>query len=122
MKKLPETEFKIMKVAWESDPPITTGLIMESIGNENNWKIQTVVSLMNRLTERGFLRSEKKGKERLYYPIVEKDDYLHFETVHFMKLYHKNSIMNLVGTLYKSDTISNEDLASLLKWVEEKRD
>ena len=122
MKRLPETEFKIMKVAWESSPPITTSLIMESIGNENNWKIQTVVSLMNRLIERGFLRSEKKGKERLYYPIVQKDDYLHFETTHFMKLYHKNSVMNLVSTLYKSDTISNEDLDDLLKWVKEKRD
>ena len=122
MKRLPETEFKIMKVAWESNPPITTGLIMESIGNENNWKIQTVVSLMKRLTERGFLRSEKKAKERFYYPTVEKDAYLSFETEQFMKLYHKNSFMNLVGTLYKSDTISNEDLASLIKWVEEKRD
>jgi len=122
MKKLPEAEFEIMKIVWESNPPITTGIIMREMGNGKGWKIQTVVSLMQRLTERGFLRSEKKGKERFYYPIVEKDAYLSFETEHFMKLYHKNSFMNLVGTLYKSDTISNEDLASLIKWVEEKRD
>ncbi|KOP78477.1 transcriptional regulator [Lysinibacillus sp. FJAT-14745] len=122
MKKLPEAEFEIMKIVWESNPPITTGIIMREIGNEKGWKIQTVVSLMQRLTERGFLRSEKNGKERFYYPIVEKDAYLSFETEHFMKLYHKNSFMNLVGTLYKSDSISNEDLASLIKWVEEKRD
>ncbi len=119
---MPEAEFEIMKIVWESNPPVTTGIIMNEIENVKGWKIQTVVSLMKRLTERGFLRSEKKGKERFYYPIVEKDAYLSFETENFMKHYHKNSFMNLVGTLYKSDTISNEDLASLIKWVEEKRD
>ena len=122
MKRLPETEFEVMKIVWESNPPITTGIIMERIGNEKGWKIQTVVTLMKRLTERGFLRSEKQGKERLYYPTIEKDAYLSFETEHFMKLYHKKSVLNLVNTLYKSDHISDEDLASLLKWVEEKRD
>ena len=122
MKRLPETEFEVMKIVWESHPPITTGIIMEQIGQEKGWKIQTVVTLMKRLTERGFLRSEKQGKERLYYPLIEKEAYLGFETEHFMELYHKKSVLNLVNTLYKSDHISDEDLASLLKWVEEKRD
>lgn len=122
MKRLPETEFEVMKIVWESNPPITTGFVMEKIGNEKGWKIQTVVTLMKRLTERGFLRSEKHGKERFYYPIVEKDAYLSFETEHFMELYHKKSFMNLINTLYKSENISDADLDSLLKWVEEKRD
>lgn len=122
MEKLPEAEFKIMNIVWEQTPPITTSKIMEKLGGEQGWKIQTVVTLMKRLTQRGFLRSEKHGKERLYYPIIEKEDYLNFETRHFMELYHKNSFMNLINTLYKSDSISDEELDFLLKWVEEKRD
>ena len=90
MKRLPETEFEVMKVVWESNPPITTGIIMEKIGHEKGWKIQTVVTLMKRLTERGFLRSEKQGKERFYYPLIEKDAYLRFETEHFMSSIIKN--------------------------------
>ena len=35
---------------------------------------------MLRLVERGFLRSEKHGKERTYFPLVSKEDYLKFET------------------------------------------
>lgn len=58
MKKLPDTEFDIMKTVWTNKPPITTTIIMEQLGKEKDWKIQTVVSLMNRLVERGFLRSE----------------------------------------------------------------
>jgi BlaI family transcriptional regulator, penicillinase repressor len=120
MKRLPEAEFEIMKIVWTSSPPVTTGMIMGEIAGGKSWKIQTVVSLMQRLTERGFLRSEKKGKERFYYPMVKKDDYLSYETEYFMKLYHKNSFMNLVNTLYKSDNISDEDLDSLLKLVKER--
>ena len=69
MKRLPEREFEVMKIVWESNPPVTTGITMEQIGSEKGWKIQTVVTLMKRLTERGFLRSEKQGQERLYYPM-----------------------------------------------------
>lgn len=55
---MPDAEFDIMKTVWANKPPITTTIIMEQLGKEKDWKIQTVVSLMNRLVERGFLRSE----------------------------------------------------------------
>ena len=64
IKKLPDAEFEVMKVVWANEPPVTTAVIMEQIGKEKEWKIQTIVSLMLRLAERGFLRSEKNGKER----------------------------------------------------------
>lgn len=62
IKKLPDAEFEVMKVVWANEPPVTTAVIMEQIGKEKEWKIQTIVSLMPRLAERGFLRSEKKGR------------------------------------------------------------
>lgn len=33
MKKLPDAEFDIMKVVWANEPPITTNIIMEQLGN-----------------------------------------------------------------------------------------
>ena len=68
-KKLPDTEFEIMKVVWANKPPITTNMIMEALGNEREWKAPTVISLMLRLVEKGFLRTEKNGKERTYFPV-----------------------------------------------------
>ena len=64
MKKLPDAEFDIMKVVWANEPPITTNIIMEQLGNGRSWKAQTVISLMLRLVDRGFLSTEKQGKER----------------------------------------------------------
>ncbi len=33
IKKLPDAEFDIMKVVWANEPPITTNMIMEQLGN-----------------------------------------------------------------------------------------
>ena len=120
MRKLPDAEFDIMKVVWANEPPITTSEIMKQLGNEKEWKIQTVVSLMLRLAERGFLRSEKHGKERMYFPMVEKEDYLKFETGNFIRNFHNNSFLNLVTTLYDGEALSEDDIDELLKWAKER--
>lgn len=121
MKKLPDAEFDIMKVVWANDPPITTNIIMEQLGNEKGWKAQTVISLMLRLVERGFLNTEKRGKERVYYPLISKEDYLKFETSNFMKQYHDNSLLDLVNTLYTDKALTKKDIDELLQWAKERR-
>ena len=121
MKKLPDAEFDIMKVVWAHEPPITTSEIMKQLGNDKKWKIQTVVTLMLRLVERGFLRSEKHGKERTYFSLVSKEDYLKFETGNFMKQFHNNSFFNLVSTLYDDEAVTDADIDELLQWVKERR-
>jgi predicted transcriptional regulator len=121
MKKLPDAEFEVMKVVWSNDPPVTTNIIMDQLGQEKKWKAQTVISLMLRLIERGFLRSEKNGKERIYFPMITREDYLKFETGNFIKQYHNNSFLNLVNTLYDDNTLTDKDIDELLKWVKERR-
>ncbi len=122
LKKLPDTEFEIMKVVWANEPPITTNMVMDQLGNERAWKAPTVISLMLRLVERGFLRTEKNGKERIYFPLVAKEDYLKFETGNFMKQYHENSFLSFINTLYDGKQLSDRDIEELMKWAKERRD
>ncbi len=122
MKKLPDTEFEIMKVVWANEPPITTKIIMEQLGNQRQWKAPTTISLMLRLVKRGFLRTEKNGKERTYFPLIAKEDYLRFETGNFMKQYHENSFLSLVNTLYDGKRLSDHDIEELMKWAKKRRD
>lgn len=121
LKKLPDTEFEIMKVVWANEPPITTNMVMEQLGNERKWKAPTVISLMLRMVEKGFLRTEKIGKERTYFPLVSKEDYLEYETGNFMKLYHENSFLSLVNTLYDGKQLNDSDIEELMKWAKERR-
>jgi len=119
MRKLPDAEFDIMQLVWANEPPITTSDIMKLLGAEREWKIQTVVSLMLRLSEKGFLRSEKHGKERTYFPTISKEDYLKFETGSFLGRFHNNSFLNLVATVYGDESLSDDDIDGLLKWTNE---
>ncbi len=121
-KKLPDAEFDIMKVVWANEPPITTNIIMQQLGNEKEWKAQTVISLLLRLVDRGFIRTEKNGKERTYFPLISKEDYLKFETGDFMARFHENSFASLVATLYDGKKIKDSDLDQLTKWLIERRD
>lgn len=121
-KKLPDAEFEIMRVIWDSTAPITTSLIMERLGKEKEWKAQTIITLMSRLVDRGFLRTEKKSKERTYFPLISKDDYLKLETGDFMDRFHSNSITSLVATLYNDNKLKEKDLDELEQWLKEMRD
>lgn len=118
-KKLPDAEFDIMKVVWANEPPMTTNAIMKQLGKE--WKAQTLISLLFRLVKRGFLRTEKNGKERTYFPLVEREDYLRFESGNFMKQYHDGSFLGLVNTLYDGKVMTDDDLDELGKWIKERR-
>ncbi len=122
MKKLPDAEFDIMKVVWANEPPITTNIIMQQLGNEREWKAQTIISLMLRLVERGFIRTEKNGKERTYFPLISKEDYLKFETGDFMERFHGNSFASLVATLYDGKKIRDSDLDELARWLKDRRE
>ena len=116
--RLPDTEFEIMDYVWAQEPPVTTGMVMDKIGRERGWKIQTVVTLFARLTERGFLRAEKgSGRERWFYPIISREEYLRMETETFVERYHKNSFTSLLSALHR-EQLTEGDLDELSQWLE----
>ena len=121
IKRLPEAEFEVMKAVWAQQPPVTTGVIMTQIGRERGWKPQTLISLMLRLVERGFLRTEKLGKERTYYPLVSREVYLRFETGNFVRQYHDSSLVNLVSTMYAGQALSDREIDELIAWAKQRR-
>lgn len=116
-KKLPEAEFEVMNAIWAGEPPLTTAYLMEAIGNQKNWKAPTLISFLVRLQDRGYIVSEKKGKERYYTPVASKDTYVKSVTADFIEKYHGGSFVNLLNCLYADQTLSDEDIDSLLSWL-----
>jgi len=121
IKRLPDAEFEIMKVIWDSTPPVTTVQIMEKLESGKDWKPQTVLTMLVRLIEKGFLSSERVGRERNYTPAIPEQDYMQIETGDFMKRYSGNSVGSLVKTLYDGQNLSEEDLRELREWLEERK-
>lgn len=121
MRRLPDAELEVMKAIWDNTPPMSTNDVMKVVSNEKNWNISTLLTLLSRLIDRGFLSSEKRGRERIYYPQVEREEYMEYETKNFIKKLHKNSFMSLVNTLYDNNDLTEQDMDELSRWLEEKK-
>lgn len=121
MRRLPDAELEVMKAIWDNAPPMSTNDVMKAISNEKNWNISTLLTLLSRLIDRGFLTSEKRGRERIYFPQVKREEYMEFETKNFIKKLHKNSFMSLVNTLYDSNDLTEQDIDELFQWLEDKK-
>lgn len=121
MKKLSEAEFKVMKILWNNNSPLSTNQIIPQFDDDTNWMPQTVLTLLIRMYNKGFVESERRGKERTFYPLVKKEEYVQEETSTFMKRFHKNSVVTMVNTLYEGESLSQEDLDDLRRYLDEKR-
>lgn len=113
IKRLPDSEFEIMEIIWEGSPPMTTLQIMSKMRPDRDIKLQTLLTMLLRLVEKGFLISERVGRERSFKPIVSKHDYMHVETETFMERHYIKSIGNLITTFYQDRQLSSEDLKEL---------
>ena len=121
VKKLPDAEFQVMKAIWGMAPPVTSASVMEALPPEQaGWKSQTVVTLLSRLQKKGFLRSEKPGKEREYFPTVtQQEEYLQVETQSLVRKFGGTSAPRLVRCLLDDQKLSREDIEELRQWLDQ---
>lgn len=118
-RKLPEAEYDVMVALWSSKvSPVNTAYLMESVGKSKGWKAPTLISFLTRLEDRGFIHSEKKGKERYYYADAKKEEYIRFVTNDFLAKYHGGSFVKMMNLLYENNSLSSEELDEMLKWLQ----
>jgi predicted transcriptional regulator len=122
IKRLPDTEFELMRIIWGNEPPITTARIIEELGEHDGRKPQTVLTMLVRLIEKGFLSSERVGKERNYTPIISEQEYMRAETEDFMSRYRGNSLGSLVKTMYDGKNLSSDEIDELKNWMKEREE
>ncbi len=119
-KRLPDTELEVMLAIWASKPPVTTAHLMKVTGCSHGWKAPTLISFLMRLEDRGYIYSEKKGKERYYYPIAERSLYIKAATTEFVNKYHGGEFISLIRTYYDDKKLSDADIDALLGWLKTK--
>ncbi len=119
-KKLPDAEFEVMQAVWEGNPPVNTAYLMDVVGRGRGWKAPTLISFLVRLEERGYIVSEKRGKERYYTPVAERARYLRVATEQFVQQYHGGSFVRMMDSLYSDKNLSEDDIDELLQWLKSK--
>lgn len=121
-KRLADAEFQVMKAIWNMVPPVTSTQLAEYLPQDKNWKPQTVLTLLTRMEKKGFVSSEKTGKERFYRPLVTEQEYMDYEMQQLRARYDRSPLTAFVSSLYQGDQAKKEELDELERWLEEQDD
>lgn len=70
-----ELEAKVMRRLWEHQP-CSVLCVKEALENERSYSYNTVMTVLTRLVEKGWVRKRRKGKTTLYVAAEEKDVFL----------------------------------------------
>ena len=109
---LPDAELEVMQALWALECyPAHTSDIAQKLSRD--WKAPTLIKLLSRLEERGFVEARKEGRANVYTPKVLREDYLAAESRSFLNRLHGGSLPSLVAALLGSRAISRQDLAEL---------
>ena len=120
IRKLPDAEFDVMVALWDcSVSPVNTAYLMENVGKHKGWKAPTLISFLSRLEEKGFIHSEKRGKERQYYADAVKEEYIKCVTIDFIEKYHCGSLVKMMNVIYGEKHESTDQIDEMRKWIQE---
>jgi predicted transcriptional regulator len=70
-----ELEAAIMERVWEREQT-TIGKVHQDLTGEREVAFNTVMTVMNRLVEKGFLYKERRGRSHLYFPVQDRHSFM----------------------------------------------
>ena len=119
MQRLPDAEFTIMKIVWQYNGKVTSSEVMSELKGKKDWVVTTVLNLLARLVDRGFLQVQKQGKSNIYTALICEDTYLETESKSFLERVHGNSLKSFMAALYGSKTMNEDDISELRRYLDE---
>ena len=117
IRRLPDSELEVMQIVWDQQPPVSRGDIEMVIKNSHTLAATTILTLLTRLCEKGFLSMEKQGRANLYTPLISRRDYLAAESRSLLDKLYGGSVKTFATALCDSG-ISKEDLQELRDLLE----
>ncbi|CCQ96333.1 Transcriptional repressor, CopY family [[Clostridium] ultunense Esp] len=118
LKRLPDAELEIMLVIWRADQSVSSSYILEQLRDKRKWSLPTLMTVLARLTEKGFLYCEKKGRNNRYRAAVSEKEYKESEGKSTLMKLFGNSVQDMVLSLYNGKAISKNDLIELRKLID----
>lgn len=117
IKRLPESELEIMQIIWGEPTPVSRLTIEHTLQKIHPLAPTTILTLLTRLCEKGFLSLKKEGRSNLYEPLITEREYLAVESRSFLNRLFHGSVANFATALCDSG-IKKEELEELKELLE----
>ncbi len=121
--KLPESELQIMQLIWDLDKQgvkdIHAGALLSAYPEEiGHLALTTVLTLITRLQNKGFIRLEKHGRANCAIVLADESAYKRKAAADFVATVYKNNTKGLISALYNDGILSEEDISELRREIE----
>lgn len=120
IQKISDAELEIMKIIWGNTEEITLfSYILDSLEEQGRpCQKNTLIVLLSRLVNKGYLNARKTGRKNEYTPLVSETEYQTAQTQHFLDKIYAGSIKGLVSNLIAGDLLTDEEYEELKKLLE----
>lgn len=121
--KISDSELEIIRILWAHNGPMMFSEIVDELhAKEFEWKNNTILTFLARLTEKKVLEVQKKGRRNEYIVLLTEKEYLEQETKEFVGKVYEGQVTGLIATLVENDLISNQEIADLQKYWENQQE
>lgn len=122
VQQLSDAELDIMKIIWENQEATLFAFLMDALACKGKtWQKNTVITLLSRLLDKGFLKAKKTGRKNEYTPLITAAEYQTTQTKNFLDKIYEGSAKGLVSNLIESELLSNEEYLELKRVLEGER-
>lgn len=116
---LTSSEWIVMEALWSSKESMVLSEIIDAIGNKVEWNYQTYASYLKILCEKDFISFRKRGRNKFYYPLIEKEACIKAEGENILNKMNLDTAESLLLYMLKSTIISNRGQQELIELIEE---
>lgn len=121
--KLSDAELEIMKIAWAAKGPVLFAYFLEELAAKGKpWQKNTLITLLSRLTKKGYLAVKKIGRRNEYMPLVTETQYQTNQTRNLLDKVYEGNVRCLVSNLISGDLLTAEEYEELMQLLEEEKD
>lgn len=117
IRRLPESELEIMQIIWHEAAPVSRMTIESVLHRTHPLAPTTILTLLTRLCDKGFLFFRKEGRTNLYEPLITEKEYLAVESRSFLDRLFHGSVAGFATALCDSG-VKKEELEELRKLLE----
>ena len=117
IRRLPESELEIMQIIWHEAAPVSRMTIESVLHKTHPLAPTTILTLLTRLCDKGFLSLRKDGRTNLYEPLITEKEYLAVESRSFLDRLFHGSVAGFATALCDSG-VKKEELEELRKLLE----
>lgn len=117
IRRLPDTELEVMQAVWACTPPVERAEIEGLLFRTHPMAMTTLLTLLTRLSEKGFLTIEKQGRRSRYIPCVSQEEYLAAQGNAFFKKLCGGDVSVFASALCDSG-LTRDELARLRALLE----